>query len=1317
MKTEGAETTDSSNAGKTIWVFTPSRTDPKYLEAILVQRHTLLQDAVDRVRESALTDHKHHQLFVGPRGCGKTHLVTLIVSRVGANAELGDRLRIAWLNEDETCTTFLDLLFKIHSALTKRYPAEFSDDAIGAAYEKEPAAAQEFVSRRLLETLGARTLLLVVENLDAIFEGLAGAGQKQLRAFIQENPKFAIVGSAQRLVEDLSDRTSPFFGFFQTEHLKPLNVTEATELLQNIARLHEKRDVVEFLATSRGRARVRALHHLSGGNHRIYIVLSQFITRESFDALLGPFMKMVDELTPYYQERIRWLPPLQRKIVEYLCGCEGTEPVKEIAKRLFATPQTISSQLQDLREKGYVEANQRGRESLYEITEPLMRICVEVKENQGHQPLRLLVDFLRVWYDDQDLKQRLGSLAPASESCAYLAAAIHRNSAEGDLRKQLILAGFQMFQAENLDPSLREGLLREWSKKPEAVLLAMKNLEDGNKAEAIDCHDEAISLESAVSVQAEFFISRALVYLSRGEREKAADDYATVIRLPGVPVEQVAQAYYNRGVLRDQMGDRNRAIEDYTEVIRLTGSPIGLVAYALLNRGVIVGRDGNTQQAVEDYTAVIGLSNAPVEQVAKAYFNRGLACGREGRLHRAIENYAAVISLDGAPVEQAASALVNRGVAYGQEGEIEHAIEDYSAVIRFSGAPIGLVAQALINRGGTLHHAGRRKLAIDDYTAVIELVGAPVEHVANARVSRGIAYALAGETERAIEDYTRAIELVGPPITAVAQALYNRAVIHSQKEDTQRAIEDYTAVIELVGAPMELVARSLVNRGVARGNSGNLRTAIEDYTAVISLAGAPPESVVGALVNRGVAYCDTGETNCAIEDYTLAIGLAGAPVDQVALALFNRGVAHGRANQTDRAVEDYTAVVELTGAPSRLVAQALVNRGVTHGEMGNGKRAIEDYTAVIGHSASGADNVARALINRGYLFHQQGEVLRAIEDYTATTLLADASVKFIAQALFNRGVVRDRAGEKQDAVKDYTAVIGLTAPPVEYVAKALINRGAIRGEAGERSRAIDDYSTAIGLAGAPKEYVAAALVTRGVAYGEAGDMQRADEDWEAVIGFVGAPTKQVALALYNRGAMHLRRGRKYDAQTDFETIIHLPSTPVSDVVRSHLALAMVHLSDGRWNDGFLALETGLKRGGAAEPPDLGNAAGLIGVVFSAGLSPDGRGEKVGELLGIYEKHLALSVLGEGVVQHLGRVFRAGAPFPSTDNLDGWALAWEQAAKDKPEFQLSLRLLRTGVNFLKSGGKDRGILLDLASTERAILEQTFELIGKEPADSR
>ncbi len=111
-------------------------------------------------------------------------------------------------------------------------------------------------------------------------------------------------------------------------------------------------------------------------------------------------------------------------------------------------------------------------------------------------------------------------------------------------------------------------------------------------------------------------------------------------------------------------------------------------------------------------------------------------------------------------------------------------------------------------------------------------------------------------------------------------------------------------------------------------------------------------------------------------------------------------------------------------------------------------------------------------------------------------------------------------------------------------------------------------------------------------------------------------------------------------------------------------------------------------------------------MFAAGLNPESRQTKVAELFGIYEKHQALAVLGEGVVTHLGSVFRAGGPFPSSDNLDQWASAWEHAAAGVAEFRLPLRLMRTGTEFLIAGGHDPGILLRLTSAEREILKQAL-----------
>ena len=878
---------DERAAARSIWVFTPSRTDPADLEAILVQRHALLKDSVERVRESALTPNKHHLLFVGARGCGKTHLVTLIVSRISADTQASRRLRLAWLNEDETCTSLLELLIKIHSALEKRYPEEFRANDLSEVYEHKPPAALDWLKRRLLASLGTKTLVVVTENLDALFESMGDEGQKQLRALIQEHPQFAIVATAQRLVEGLSNRSSPFFGFFQTEHLKSLSVVQATALLQNIARHQGRTEVAEFLDTSRGRSRVRALHHLSGGNHRIYIVLAQFITLESVDALIGPFLKMVDELTPYYQERVRWLPPLQRKIVELLCACEGTVPVKEIARRLFSSQQTISSQLQNLREKGYVESNQRGRESLYEISEPLMRICVEVKENQNTRPLSLLVDFLRVWYDDSEINQRLGFCVPTSPSREYLSAALERNGLEGNLKIRMLAEEALGSEYATIDA---ERLARLLEVVPEDLLIALQYGALGDNETALKCIEDAL--------------------------------------INDVPEFVRAGILYFRGGAFAQKGDSPAAIADYARVIGMRESPPGIVAMALYCRGFLLSSRGDNPAAITDVTRIVEMPDAPPDEKAKAFNLRG--------------------------------------------------------------------------------------------------------------------------------------------------------IMHVEQGDSAAAIDDFSRVIEIPEASLELVAMAHCTRGSLLGQQGDSTPAITDYTRVIAIPETPPEFLAAALCNRGVLFGNEG-------DYTAAF-------------------------------EDFSRVIEMLGSPPEPLAMAFCMRGILHFQVGN----------------------------------------------------TDAS------------------------------------------------------------------------------------------------------------------------------------------QKDFEALNSVTQAPAEILIDGHRILAQLHFNDGRWNEGFAAIEACLGLGAQQSPPNFQAPTGIIAALFSAGLSQEGRGIQAGRLHSCYAQYSAVAVLGEALVKHLGAIYTQGDPWPTSDNLDQWLLAWEQAAEDARDFQLPLRLLRTGIEFIKSGGKDDGVLLDLLSTERSILRQAFGL---------
>ena len=102
--------------------YTPSLMNPEDLDAIFVQRDRLLTDLLENIENSILTEAKHHALLIGSWGIGKTYLISMIYHRILAHETFNDKLKIAWLGEDEgEIATFLDLLIRIINALIKEY--------------------------------------------------------------------------------------------------------------------------------------------------------------------------------------------------------------------------------------------------------------------------------------------------------------------------------------------------------------------------------------------------------------------------------------------------------------------------------------------------------------------------------------------------------------------------------------------------------------------------------------------------------------------------------------------------------------------------------------------------------------------------------------------------------------------------------------------------------------------------------------------------------------------------------------------------------------------------------------------------------------------------------------------------------------------------------------------------------------------------------------------------------------------------------------------------------------------------------------------
>ncbi len=589
----------------------------------------------------------------------------------------------------------------MYRALAETYPDEFSSNVLEDLFDLPPTEFERRLKAILIEAFVDKTMMLVVENLDRLFDGLGDAGQKKWRSFLQEHPITCTIATTQKLFAGVSQRKNPFFGFFDPIHLQPLSVKEAHQLLLKIAEQGDDKDLQQYIRTPEGRSRVRALHHLAGGNHRVYIVLSDFITRDSLDELVGPFEKMLDELTPYYQERMRWLSAQQRQIVEFLCTRTAPCPAKVIARHLFAAENTIGGQMKKLRDFGYVISTARGRESLYELTEPLMRLSYEVKENR-REPMRLIVDFLRIWYRPGDLMERLRQ-ASSNTLRAHISAAVDRARTSDDPRLQVI--------QDAIDEAKRIGRLEEaieaLEEKAHTVNtssawfeLALYLNEDEVKRyeEAVTCYDKALEADPKFSYAWQGK-SDALHSLQRYEEALACLDQVLEINQNGLT------AWYNKGYALDKLQRHDKAIICYDQALKIDPKHVN----AWHNKGNSLNELQRHDEAIVCYDQALEIDSKDIIP----RYNKGISLDELERYDEAIVCYDQALEID----PKHARTWYSKGNALDELERYDEAIVCYDQALEIDPKH----AYAWNNKGGTLNELERYNEAIVCYDQALEI--------------------------------------------------------------------------------------------------------------------------------------------------------------------------------------------------------------------------------------------------------------------------------------------------------------------------------------------------------------------------------------------------------------------------------------------------------------------------------------------------------------------------------------------------------------------------------------------------------------------
>ena len=166
-------------------------------------------------------------------------------------------------------------------------------------------------------------------------------------------------------------------------------------------------------------------------------------------------MSRFDDLTPYFQSQMQTLSTQERKVVRALADAPGSLNVGQIAERSGIGDKAAARTITGLKKKGWLRlrtgpivAKADGRLSYYDLAEPLARLAFQLKESRG-QPVRTVIEFLKHWFDEDDLAP-LG-MDPSVDAYLAIAAA----EAHDDLWLRVARSMSDLAQGES-DPSAAE---------------------------------------------------------------------------------------------------------------------------------------------------------------------------------------------------------------------------------------------------------------------------------------------------------------------------------------------------------------------------------------------------------------------------------------------------------------------------------------------------------------------------------------------------------------------------------------------------------------------------------------------------------------------------------------------------------------------------------------------------------------------------------------------------------------------------------------------------------------------------------------------
>lgn len=449
---------------------------------VTVGRRHLLADVLETLKKNAGRTGKHHALFIGLRGMGKTHLLSLIEDEIAADPALaGHYLVVRFPEESLRTLSFADFLLGIVEILAAIRPEEtdWAAHLLAMRGEEDDAKIVDTLvpAIRKANQQHARTLVLMLENVGEIFTRQIREKREiaALRKFLMESKNGCLlIGTATANFDGLTSVDEPFYDFFDVQHLDHLTEEESTGLVRRSLEWAKREDLLAKWDDLY--PKLIALYRMTGGNPRLTVMLSDLISKDSVVEVRDQFRRLLDQITPFFQDRLNNLGPQERAVLETMATMRDTEKTPgSIAERMRKKVSHISTLLKRLSELRLVTSSQHPgdkRVRLYTISEGFFDLWLYMNNSRGaRERLPFLLDFFASFYPSYlererkraELIDKSGQTDSQANALAALDTLSEVGTAEEKARSKVSLANLYLSSGHEEDG---HALLREAVAQP-----------------------------------------------------------------------------------------------------------------------------------------------------------------------------------------------------------------------------------------------------------------------------------------------------------------------------------------------------------------------------------------------------------------------------------------------------------------------------------------------------------------------------------------------------------------------------------------------------------------------------------------------------------------------------------------------------------------------------------------------------------------------------------------------------------------------------------------------------------------------------------